>query len=369
MEESIEEHERNERRRDSAWRRRHALAPFLHRVLTAAVVVVLALFLWKIHTAILLAFAGVLLAVFLRGLARTLSHHTPLSTQWALLVVGILIIGLFVLGGWLLGPSIADQFARLTETIPRSLSDLRGHLQQYSWGQYMLQNMSSPEELFSGEQNRLSQLTGFASMVLNFFFSAVLILFVGIFLSIRPGLYVDGIARLFPGKRRDRAREVMNELGDTLWYWLLGRFVAILFVFAATALGLWLLGVPLALVLGFIAGILDFVPWVGPILALLPAMLLAFTMSPTTGLYVILLYLVVQQLEGNLVTPLVQRRAVMLPEALVILALTAFGLLFGILGVFLATPLAAAALVLVKMLYIEDVLGDKTKLPAEHHSE
>lgn len=123
--------------------------------------------------------------------------------------------------------------------------------------------------------------------------------------------------------------------------------------------GLWLLGVPLALSLGFLAGLLELVPYVGPVLAAVPALLLAFVQAPELGLYVLLLYVGVQQLEGDLLTPIIQEVAVDLPPVLTLVATFVMGALFGVLGLLVATPLAALALVLVRMLYLEDVLGEK----------
>jgi len=109
----------------------------------------------------------------------------------------------------------------------------------------------------------------------------------------------------------------------------------------------------------------DFVPIVGPIFGAVPAVLLGFSISPTTALWVIALYLLIQQIEGNVVQPIVQRRAVDLPPALTLFALVAFGVLFGPLGVVFATPLAVVALVAVKQLYVSDILGEKVHVPGE----
>ena len=125
-----------------------------------------------------------------------------------------------------------------------------------------------------------------------------------------------------------------------------------------TTIGLWLLGIPLASTLGLITGLFEFAPFIGPILAAVPAVLIAFTQSPMDALYVIILYIAIQQIEGYLITPYVQKRAVDLPPALTIFAQLLMGVLFGLFGLLLATPLVAASMVIVRMAYIEDVLGD-----------
>jgi predicted PurR-regulated permease PerM len=129
-----------------------------------------------------------------------------------------------------------------------------------------------------------------------------------------------------------------------------------------TAVGLWALGMPLALTLGLLAALLTFIPNLGPTLAVVPAALLALLQSPTKSLYVILLYLVIQAVESYLLIPLVQRQAVSLPPALTITAQVLLGILVGGFGLVLATPLTAAVMVLVRMLYIEDALGDSVDM-------
>jgi predicted PurR-regulated permease PerM len=139
-----------------------------------------------------------------------------------------------------------------------------------------------------------------------------------------------------------------------------------LIIAVATSLGLALLGVPLALVLGIIAGLLDFIPYIGPIMAGVPAVMLALSDSPTQALYVVLLFVGLQILEGYVVLPLIERRTVSLPPALTISMQVLLGSLFGLSGIALATPLAAVVTVLVAMLYVQDVLGDPVSTPASH---
>jgi predicted PurR-regulated permease PerM len=193
----------------------------------------------------------------------------------------------------------------------------------------------------------------------------VLVVIAGIYMASRPESYRDGFLLLFPARIRRRIGEATDGVWNALRHWLVGQVVAMLFVGVLVTLGLAILGVPSALALGFIAGLADFVPMVGPILALAPAVLLGLSVSPATALWVIVLYFVVQQIEGNIVTPLVQRRAVDLPPVITLFALIAFGVLFGPLGVVFATPLAVAVVVAVRQLYIRDTLGEETSVPGE----
>jgi predicted PurR-regulated permease PerM len=172
-------------------------------------------------------------------------------------------------------------------------------------------------------------------------------------------LYSRGLKHLLPLSYRERAGEVLGVIDESLRRWLVGRFALMVINGALTAIGLKLLGIPLALTLGLLAGLLNFVPNFGPWIAAIPAVLIAFLQGPQQALYVAVLYLVLQSVDGYLLTPLVDRRSVELPPVLTITAQVVLGLAFGFICILLASPLTAVALILIKMLYIEDLLGDR----------
>jgi predicted PurR-regulated permease PerM len=136
-------------------------------------------------------------------------------------------------------------------------------------------------------------------------------------------------------------------------------------VFVLTGLGLWAIGLPAALALALLAGLAEFVPLIGPVVAAIPALLIALAEGWQTALWTLLLYLAIQQVESNLIMPLVQHRVVSLPPAVALFAVVAFGLLFGSLGVLFATPLAVVIFVAVKKLWVRETLGEPTELPGE----
>lgn len=335
---------------------------FIRRALIGLGLVVLALFLWRVSYAILLAFGGVLFAVFLRGLAHIVHRWTRLSIGWSLGVVGAVLLGLVGLAAAMIGPAIAGEFGQLGDTLTRGIEQLRERLESTALGQQLVSMLSQSSEGGRGLLGTAAQvLRGMTDMMLGL----VIIFFAGLYFAVNPRLYTEGLVALVPKNRQARAREVVHTVGGALWLWLLGQFVSMVAVGVLTAVGLYIIGVPLALGLGLIAGLLEFVPFLGPIAAAVPVLLVALTVDAQTALYAALLLFAIQQAEGNVITPLVQRWAVTLPPVLVLMAAIAFALLFGILGAIFATPLLVVALVCVKMLYMEDALGERVEVPGE----
>ena len=310
--------------------------------------------------ALLLTFACILCAILLYKLSEIIHRRFGLHRKVALTAVVLLLIGVIGLGGWMMAPQIAEQSNKLAKEIPAAVERLQGEVQQHPLLKRIAGELPPPEQIVKQLSNMVPNAGLFFTGVLGALGNVVIILFVGIYFAATPQLYTSGVVRLIPQTRRDRARQVLQELGHTLASWLLGKAASMLIVGVATSIGLGMLGVPLALILGIIAGLLDFIPYLGPIMAGVPAVLLALSISPELAMYTVFLFVGVQLVEGYLLQPLIEARAVDLPPALVIVMQLIFGTLFGFAGVALATPLAAGLSVLVKMLYIEDVLGDRS---------
>jgi predicted PurR-regulated permease PerM len=336
---------------------------FARRVAVAWVITLLflvgAFVCWSGVHVLLQAFAGVLFAVFLSALSDLLSRHSGLSYGKSLLVV---VVALCVVTGatvYLLESRLALQLSELTHTLPRSLEQVRDYLAQYEWGQLVLEQTAQGGSL--AEQFReMIQVRGLLTGVTNFAVSLVIFLFVGIFGASEPQLYRDGVLALVPLAHRQRATEALDAVTYNLHRWLVGQAVLMIIIGATSALGLWLIGIPMALALGVIAGILELVPYVGAWIAAVPAILIALLVSPVHLFLVAGLYLFLHILEGYVLFPLIQSRAVHLPPALTLVTQALVGEVFGLLGLFVAAPLTLTVIVLVKMLYVEDALGDST---------
>lgn len=342
---------------------------FLHRVALVyglgLMFILLLAGIWYAADALLLIFACILFAILLYDASRKLCARLPISRRVSLGLVVLVLLAVIGGGGWLMAPQISEQADKLSSVIPHSLEQLQASLKRHNFLKGILGDLPSPAQLHSALGNMLPKAGLFFSGVLGALGNVLVITFVGIYFAAAPFTYVDGLVTLVPKRKRARAREVLDEIGTTLSKWLFGKACSMVVVGAVTAIGLSVLGVPLALILGIIAGLLDFIPYLGPLMAAVPAVLMALSDSPQLALYTVALFGAIQLAEGYLLQPLVEQKTVSLPPALTITMQVLLGALFGLAGVALATPLTAVLAVLVSMLYVRDVLGDQVKTPSE----
>lgn len=331
------------------------------RLIVLALLLLLA---WRGRDVLLLLFAGVLLALLLSRLTDAVERRTPLPHGGAYAAVLLVLAGLLTGGVWLAAPSVSRQLDELTERLPQAVDRLASRVEEYRWARRLLDRAPDPDQFFDSGPQVISQATTVLSSTVGVIGAGVVVLVIGLYLGARLEVYRRGLLRLVPPPRRARAGEVLGETVSTLQDWLAAQFVSMAVVGLLTTLGLWWLGMPLALTLGILAALLEFIPNFGPILSAVPAVLLALLEGPQLALWVLLLYIGIQTAESYLITPLVQHRIASLPPVLVIAAQLLAGVLFGFLGFALATPLLAVAMVLIKRLYVEDRLGDSLEAPA-----
>lgn len=341
-----------------------ATLSFAQRVFVATCVVVsvlvMLIFIWYAADLFMLVFAAVLVSILLRTFTDFLIRRTGMAHGFALILVSLGLVVLIAITAWLVTGRLGTQVAELRLQLPQALQYVRDYLGQYEWVRNALDNLPTLNDWLARRGGTVvSQLTGLASTTAGVVVNILIVGILGIYLASQPSLYSRGLKHLLPLSYRERAGEVLGVIDDALRRWLVGRFALMLINGTLTAIGLKLLGIPLALTLGLLAGLLNFVPNFGPWIAAIPAVLIAFLQGPQQALYVAVLYLVLQSVDGYLLTPLVDRRSVELPPVLTITAQVILGLAFGFIGILLASPLTAVALILVKMLYIEDLLGDR----------
>ncbi|WP_225198325.1 AI-2E family transporter [Gluconobacter oxydans] len=323
---------------------------------------------WLIGDVLAVIFASALVAIVLHGLARMLRRHVsviPYQGAVALVTV-VILVALFGLG-WYSGPAISDQFIRLKQALITQSGELRTHLSGSTLGQMVLDHLPSSlggnapgtASLGSLGSGLAGSVTGLLSSVFGILGTLLVVLIAGLYFALSPAVYIDGMLRLVPTQHRPAARELMLTAGSTLWAWTAGQALDMLVVGMLSGIGLSLIGIPLALALGVVAGLCNFIPYIGAILGAVPAVLLGLSLGTHEALFVGILYCVIQFFEGNVLAPLIQRRAVHMPPALAILSQTVFGSILGAPGLILASPITAALL----------AMGDKATAPLEDENQ
>jgi predicted PurR-regulated permease PerM len=301
---------------------------------------------------LLLFFAGVLLAVVIRAPSEWLSRTTGLDARVALVLVLIVLATLFGLAAWLVGHSVAQELESVWKRLPQAIEELEGRASDMAVVGPAMEKAASEGPAAAARSGLATVLAAFG-LLTNF----ALVLFVAILLAMQPRLYVEGSLHLLPKKHRKRAAELFGQLGNVLKRWTLGQLCLMTLVGLLSYAGFRAIGLEFAGALALLAGALTFIPFLGSLAAGAIAVLMALAQGVDMALYTAAVYACVQIIE-NVCEPFVQQRAVYLAPALLLFAQAVLGALAGPLGIVLATPLAAVAIVTTKMLYVEDTLGD-----------
>lgn len=312
------------------------------------------LLVWQVSV-VLWIFAGVLLAVVVEGVVGTLRRWFHLPRWLAVAITLTSFVGLLVGAGFLIGPTVGAQYAELSESMTKAVQQLEKTFKDTPFAS--LTELGTPREMFDRFAGG-GVLTTVFSSAMGILSGVGIVAIVGLYLLVEPTLYIDGMLHLLPERSRLRAREISFHLAFVLRRWLLGRLAAMAAVGIMTGIGLWILGIPLAGVLGLAAALLSFIPVTGPIFSVVPAALLAFVEGWTQVAYVVALYVGVQMIEGNLLTPLIHKRSIALPPVALIVMQALLGALLGFFGLIVAAPLAVVGIVLVQTLYVQDLLHD-----------
>lgn len=391
---------------------------FIRRLLwvVGSLVVVggLAVVVWKAADILFLLFTGLLFGVFLLRASKWVADKLPISRTWALAGIVLLFVTAFaganaIFGVQLKGqvveaskhlddaaikldkelqkwpnirstliatPLIGDALKSLREATKQSGSDSNSANQ--SEGEAVagesppspdLSNESSSSNASNDDNGSSSGMPAGVGFALNgilktftttfgLVLNSLIVFVIAIYFGLSPNVYRDGLLRLFPPKKRDRMREVFGKIETAMFRWLIGRFASMAITGVSTGVVLLLLGVPMPFTVGVITALLTFIPNIGGIIALSIAVLLALPSGLGTAGAVILLYSAMQLVESNVITPLIQKRQISMPPALLIGFQAIVGVLFGFIGLMVASPILAAGMVAINELYIKDTLKD-----------
>jgi predicted PurR-regulated permease PerM len=332
---------------------------FIERLVIALIVIGLALLLWNLRDLFLLIFGAVLVSVILNLFATPIRNRLRLPPWAALLAAVMILAGGLMTAFWIFGAEVARQAQGLREMIPAAWEATLARLDAWGIGEPVRESA----ETLAGGGGVVSNIGSIAVSVGNAIADTLLVVVAGIYLAAQPDLYWTGMIKMVPERGRALAADAMEASASALRLWLLGRIVSMIVVGLLTWIGLVIIGVPSALALALFAGLLEFIPFIGPIASAVPAVLLAFAAGPEEALWTMLLFLLIQQFEGNVLEPLVQQRAVTMPPALLLFALVAGGVVFGLSGIILAAPLTVVLYVMVKRLYVQEALHTRTSLP------
>jgi predicted PurR-regulated permease PerM len=339
---------------------------FLRRTLIAAAVVILLLFAWWVRGALLLGFAAVLIAVLIRGVADALARRLGFPARWSVLAACVAIFLPLGLALLLVGGEIRAQAALLLTRIPEAADTL----ERLTGWEIAGRAGAALEAADASTVGAVAwQAASYALVALDAVAALVLAVVGGIYLAADPATYRRGLARLLPHGQQERVGDAMVAAGRALRLWLKARLMAMAAVGLLTGLGAWAIGLPAPLALGLFAGLADIVPLVGPFIGALPGVLLALDEGWETIAWTVALYVAVQQLEGYVLTPLLEQRMVSIPPALLLFSVVAAGTVFGPVGVVLAGPLTVVLVVLVGKLYVRGTLGRPVEVPGEKARE
>jgi predicted PurR-regulated permease PerM len=305
-------------------------------------------FFWRVYTAIFVGLIAVLLAMVLHAPAKYFSRWVPFRVSFAITVLLFLasLVGL----GLALIPQIIDQVSQLAGQLPAAMEAVRDWLEERT-------GAGGDGEL-TGQINRqfgefVGRFVPLAFNLISVVFGSFAIIILAIFLAMQPEIYRDLVIRAVPPASRPRAERIYDQAGRSLKLWVLGKVITMVLVGLFTWVGLLYFGIPGALALATLAAILEFIPNFGPTIAAAPAVIAAFSISPTTALYVAGFYFVLQQIQSALTVPLVERRAVDIPAAALLVWQLMLAVGFGILGLFVATPLLAVIVVAIRIGWVE----------------
>ncbi len=314
---------------------------------------------WYLRYFLLVLVGSLLVAMLLQLVSEPLVRWCRLSEGFALVIAGVAIL-LAVAGfGYLFGTQLTSELQDVLSRVDSATKTIADELQHSQFGRLALSHLAG------GSFSVTDFLESFLKISAHLLEAAIFTVAAGVYLASQPALYRKGTAQLFPSRHRASVEETIDDIGRGLRLWLLGQAVQMCLIGILSAAAVWLIGLPSPLALGAIAGLAEFIPYLGPVMASIPAILVAVTSGYDAALWTIVAYLVIHQIEGNVIVPMVQRRLVFIPPAVLLLSIVAVTEIYGAIGIIFAAPITVIAFVAIKKLYVRDGLGQPTELPGE----
>ncbi len=333
-------------------------AEFIKRCFIALAVALLPLLVWYLFDVVLIAVGALLLAELLGLGAEPLIRWLRVPPRIALALSGLVIFAGFAAAAYTFGSSMAGQIQDVMQRAASGQGNIIKTIQDSALGKFVLQHIHNGIDIAGLVPQAFTLSAGVIGGV-------VVAVVAGIFFAAQPEVYVNGLVQLFPPSMHSRAEDTVRRLGGALRLWLLGQLIQMLLIGILSTIAVLLIGLPSGWALGLIAGIAEFVPFVGPIISAIPAILVAATQDTHAVVWTVVAYTLIHQVEGHLVVPFIQRYLFVIPPAVTLLGIIAIGSLFGLMAIPLASPLAVVAFVMIKKLYVRDTLGEPTAVPGD----
>lgn len=312
--------------------------------------IIILLLLFKIlFSILLLALAGILIAIYFHGCANLLERYFHWNSKLCVVLSVLVNILLLVAFFWFVGARLSQQISELSNTLPSTIQNVKEHLNNSSIGGKILDylnNSGSSEKTMEVAQSFFSSSFGVLS-------DLYIVFLLAIFFTASPSVYKKGIVHLLPPPAKEKGAAILDKIKVQLEKWIKGQIIGFVFITILTAIGLFFLKMPLVLTLALIAGLLNIIPNFGPIIALIPAVLLALTQGTTLIVIVVCMYTFIQILQSGVEQPLIQAKMVNIPPSLTIFGQLAFGLLAGFWGVLLCVPILVVIMTIVNELYVK----------------
>jgi predicted PurR-regulated permease PerM len=338
---------------------RAATLEFVKRTAIVVALAPLPFLAWYLRYFFLVFVGALLVAMLLELVSEPLIRWCRLSEGLALAIAGILILLVIAGSSYLFGTQLTSELQDVFNRADTAIKAISDEVHHSQLGRMALSHLGG------GSFSLTSLLGSLVKLSAHLVEAAIFTVAAGIYLAAQPALYRNGAAQLFPPRQRPLVDETIIDIGRALRLWLLGQAIQMALIAALTTVAVWIIGLPSPLALGAIAGLAEFIPYLGPILASIPAVLVAITSGFFPALWTIVAYLIIHQIEGNLIVPMVQRRLVFVPPAVLLLSIVAVTEIYGTIGIIFAAPITVIIFVAVKKLYVRDSLGEPTELPGE----
>jgi predicted PurR-regulated permease PerM len=332
---------------------------FIRRLLLILLVAGLTIALYRVGTLLILAFGSILGAITIHAIADRLHRHVRVPRRFGVAVamlVTLAVVGFLV---WLLTSQFGGQINALIAETPHLLDRLAKWMGQSAVGAKIVEAADAAYAGAQAAQDFSALARGGADLVLN----VVLLVIGAMFFAIDPRRYTEGLLLLAPKDKRPAFRDALDDLGRTLRLWLRAQILLMLLMGTSIGIGLWLAGVPSAAALGLLAGLSEFIPYIGPTVAMLPALGLAANTGTTPLIGAVATYAVVRVVQDMIVTPLIQDKVIAVPPAITLFAIVGIGMIFGLAGLIFAAPLLIAIFALTRTLYLRETLGEDIHRP------